>query len=89
MIKVLVGIATSKDAQAGPRVSAATALLDRGWGKPEAHVQLGVTDDVTAFIRQLQQGPGDNARIIEGDEQAQVDPLPMLEAQSDGAVESE
>lgn len=54
MVRVLAGIATSAEAQAGARVSAATALLDRGWGKPEQHTQIDVTHDVTAFLRDLQ-----------------------------------
>jgi hypothetical protein len=32
-INVLVGIMRSKDATAAARVSAANAILDRGWGK--------------------------------------------------------
>jgi hypothetical protein len=32
-IKVLAGIMCSKDATAAARVSAANAILDRGWGK--------------------------------------------------------
>jgi hypothetical protein len=42
-INVLVGVMRAKDATPAARVSAATALLDRGWGKP---VQaLGNGDD--------------------------------------------
>ena len=33
-INVLVGVASSDKAPEASRVSAATALLDRGWGKP-------------------------------------------------------
>ena len=33
-INVLVGVMRSKDATHAARVSAATAILDRGWGKP-------------------------------------------------------
>ena len=35
MIQVLVGIATQENAPAASRVSAAEALLDRGWGRPK------------------------------------------------------
>ncbi len=36
-INVLVGVMRSKDATAAARVSAANAILDRGWGKaPQA-----------------------------------------------------
>jgi hypothetical protein len=42
-INVLVGVMRAKDATPAARVSAATAILDRGWGKP---VQaLGNDDD--------------------------------------------
>jgi len=33
-VKTLAGIMNEKKAPAAARVSAATALLDRGWGKP-------------------------------------------------------
>ena len=33
-INTLVGVMTAKDATPAARVSAATAILDRGWGKP-------------------------------------------------------
>ena len=35
-LNVLVGIMRSKDATAAARVSAANAILDRGWGKADA-----------------------------------------------------
>jgi len=34
MVAVLVGIARSNAAPFGARIAAATALLDRGWGRP-------------------------------------------------------
>jgi hypothetical protein len=40
-IKVLAGIMNESEAPASARVSAATALMDRGWGKPHQ------TSDVT------------------------------------------
>jgi hypothetical protein len=42
-INVLVGIMRSKDATAAARVSAANAILDRGWGK--ATQPVGNDDD--------------------------------------------
>jgi hypothetical protein len=42
-INVLVGIMRSKDATAAARVSAANAVLDRGWGK--ATQPVGNSDD--------------------------------------------
>ena len=35
-INVLVGVMRAKDATAAARVSAANAILDRGWGKADA-----------------------------------------------------
>jgi hypothetical protein len=40
-LNVLVGIMRSKDATAPARVSAANAILDRGWGKAPQAVQNG------------------------------------------------
>lgn len=47
-IKTLVGVMQQPDAPAAARVTAAQALLDRGWGKPtqtiEANVKRSVSD---------------------------------------------
>ena len=40
-VNVLVGIMRSKDSTAAARVSAANAILDRGWGKPPQSLQNG------------------------------------------------
>jgi hypothetical protein len=40
-IKTLVGVMSSKDATHAARVSAANAILDRGWGKPPQSLQNG------------------------------------------------
>ena len=40
-INVLAGVMRCKDATAAARVSAANALLDRGWGKPPPAVGHG------------------------------------------------
>jgi hypothetical protein len=40
-VNVLVGIMRSKDATAAARVSAANAVLDRGWGKATQPVEGG------------------------------------------------
>ncbi len=58
MVNVLESIASSPKAPEASRVSAATALLDRGWGKPEAfatvkHINTRadeLTDDELAAI---------------------------------------
>jgi hypothetical protein len=40
-LNVLVGVMRSKDATAAARVSAANAILDRGWGKAPQAIQNG------------------------------------------------
>ena len=40
-LNVLVGIMRSKDATAAARVSAANAILDRGWGKAAQAIENG------------------------------------------------
>jgi hypothetical protein len=40
-INVLAGIMRSKDATAAARVSAANAILDRGWGKASQPIETG------------------------------------------------
>ena len=55
-IRTLTGVCGSKAAPAAARVSAASALLDRGWGKPEqSHVGLD-GGDITVTIRQIVAG---------------------------------
>lgn len=44
-IKVLAGIMNQSDAPPAARVSAATSLLDRGWGKPAQAITGGDDDD--------------------------------------------
>jgi hypothetical protein len=40
-INALVGVMKSKDATHAARVSAATAILDRGWGRPVQALESG------------------------------------------------
>jgi hypothetical protein len=40
-INALVGVMKSKDATHAARVSAATAILDRGWGRPVQALENG------------------------------------------------
>jgi hypothetical protein len=40
-LNVLVGVMRSKDATAAARVSAANAILDRGWGKATQAIETG------------------------------------------------
>jgi len=51
-LNVLVGIMRSKDATAAARVSAANAILDRGWGKAPQAIQNG--DDGLQVIHRIE-----------------------------------
>ena len=53
MVKVLVGVANSKGAQAGARVAAASAILDRGWGKAPQQLVGEDGGDIKIVIRQI------------------------------------
>ena len=48
-LATLRSIMGSAKAPAGARVTAATALLDRGWGKPGQGIEIGGRLDVAAF----------------------------------------
>jgi hypothetical protein len=52
-INVLVGIMRSKDATAAARVSAANAILDRGWGKSTQPLESG-EDGALALIHKIE-----------------------------------
>ena len=55
-VKVLAGIASAEDAPPAARVSAAQALLDRGWGKP-AQPHTGEDDKaIEITIRNITEG---------------------------------
>lgn len=51
-LKTLVSIVKDKKAQAGARVTAASTILDRGWGKPTQHhdVNMDITDRLAALL---------------------------------------
>lgn len=51
MLRVLVSVASSRKAQAGARVAAASAVLDRGWGKPQQDVNS--KSEITVIVRTL------------------------------------
>ncbi len=52
-INVLVGIMRSKDATAAARVSAANAILDRGWGKAAQPLENG-KDGAIAQVQKIE-----------------------------------
>ena len=56
-LKVLAGIMNEDQAPHSARVSAATALLDRGWGKPAQAIIGGDEEDpavkISAIVRKI------------------------------------
>jgi hypothetical protein len=52
-INVLSGIMNEKKAPAAARVSAAQALLDRGWGKPSQPLENGEDGPLVVVIRKF------------------------------------
>jgi hypothetical protein len=52
MLKVLVKIAGDDEQPAAARVTAATAVIDRGYGKPTAPIEHGTTDTLADAFRQ-------------------------------------
>ena len=69
-VRTLVAIMRQPKAPAAARVSAACALLDRGWGKPKETVeqQHSVSDTVLELLRAIGQGKfrGQEAELLEG-----------------------
>jgi hypothetical protein len=52
-VNVLAGIMSSKDATAAARVSAANAILDRGWGKATQPLESGA-DGALELIHRIE-----------------------------------
>jgi hypothetical protein len=52
-LNVLVGVMRSKDATAAARVSAANAILDRGWGKAPQAIQ-NVDDGTFELVQRIE-----------------------------------
>ena len=52
-INCLVGVMRSKDATHAARVSAANAILDRGWGKPSQSLENG-NDGALELIHRIE-----------------------------------
>ena len=69
-IRVLVGVMRSEDATPAARVSAANAILDRGWGKAAQPVENG-EDGVLELIHRIERiivhpaRPGSGAAVHE------------------------
>ena len=64
-ILALAGVMRAKDATHATRVSAATALLDRGWGRPPQAIQNG-EDGALELIHRIE-------RVIVHPEQSESD----------------
>jgi hypothetical protein len=60
-VNVLAGIMSSKDATAAARVSAANAILDRGWGKATQPLENG-DDGALVLIHRIE--PSNRSRIF-------------------------
>ena len=72
-INVLVGIMRSKDATPAARVSAANAILDRGWGKVAQPLQSG--DDPLEMIHRIERvivHPEDSSEQVRDRERSDV-----------------
>lgn len=55
-IETLATIAQNPKASDSSRVQAATALLDRAWGKPQIHVEsVNVNGSLTEFLNSLRE----------------------------------
>jgi hypothetical protein len=66
-LSVLVSIASDKQAPAAARVTAASAILDRGWGRPKMEVDTNVNVSIAAtYASQLMElaDRASNARVI-------------------------
>ena len=71
-VLTLAGIMKQPKAQASARIAAATALLDRGWGKAPQQVNI----DATFTLIELLTGPGliDQASEAEAEEMEALPP---------------
>lgn len=52
-LQALVDVFTDKTQPAAARISAANAILDRGFGKPTAPVETASEDRLTALMREI------------------------------------
>ena len=65
-INTLAEIAGDVDEDAGPRVSASIALLDRGWGKaPQSHTGENGEGEIKVLVRHIINGRDVQGPLIE------------------------
>jgi hypothetical protein len=67
MIAVLVAVARQKTAQPGARVAAATAILDRGWGKAPVNIGSEGDTDIKITIRHILEHIDDKPVVVNGE----------------------
>lgn len=81
MVGVLAAVARDKNAAAAARVTAAVAILDRGWGKPRQELQVAtdahdLSDEaLLAIIAKGQAEAAAAAEAAERDEAEEADPV--------------
>jgi len=67
-INTLADIAGDNDEDAAPRVSAAIALLDRGWGKPQQTISAEDGGDIRIVVRHIicgERAPQPQPKLLE------------------------
>ena len=80
-LNVLVRVMRSKDATAAGRVSAANAILDRGWGRAPQAIQNG-DDGALELIHRIEHHTAESIKSLEGFQIAWVDEAQNLSARS-------
>ena len=88
-IKTLVGIASQRSASDSSRVAAATALLDRGWGKPKQELEVNqeVTLSLADSLARIAQLEHDNVIDVTPNK-TEKGPLPYLGSAPDNRLKS-
>ena len=95
MVAVLVGIARSNAAPFGARIAAATALLDRGWGRPTtmlaAENGTPVAFHITEIINDIVDPPfyDDDGNVIAPSPQERAPALSAPEPEFESEPEDE
>jgi hypothetical protein len=75
-VSTLVTIMLDNNAAASARTSAASAILDRGWGKPEQSIMPAEKhESYIDFLRQIAEQDGEDVEALEAEGQEQ---LPVL-----------
>jgi hypothetical protein len=85
-INTLAAIAGDYDEDTGPRVTAAIALLDRGWGKPaQTHTGEDGEGDIRIVVRHIICGErAPQSKLIEHGREEVVDTADTVRTQGEG-----